>query len=118
VSLYIAFALSVNRIVSMLTVFDVFRPRARMAVSVCWVLIVMIQRGGSQGSIAPKGVAVCLAVMSSFGLTYPKHNMFVDFGFGDGRMLVYARAKFHYLRGTEIGGELPVLSQRTELWMR
>jgi hypothetical protein len=74
--------------------------------------------GGSQGSIGPKGVAVCLGVMRSFCSANPKHNMFIDIGIGDGRMLVYARQMFYYLRGTEIGGELTVLAQRTEGWMR
>jgi hypothetical protein len=74
--------------------------------------------GGSQGSIAPKGVAVCLQVMASFCATDPKYNMFIDLGFGDGRMLVYARAKFHYLRGTEIGGELQTSLSRIQQWMR
>jgi hypothetical protein len=74
--------------------------------------------GGSQGSIGPKGAATCLAVMSSFCSTDPKYITFVDLGFGDGRMLVYARAKFHYLRGTEIGGELQTSLSRIQQWMQ
>jgi hypothetical protein len=71
--------------------------------------------GGSQGSIGPKGVALCFGVMVRF---CPNQNMFIDLGCGDGRMLVYARAKFHYLRGTEIGGDLQTSLSRIQQWIR
>jgi hypothetical protein len=69
--------------------------------------------GGSQGSIAPKGVAVCLGLMASYCSPDAAHNMFIDLGVGDGRMMVYGGAgKFKYLRGTEIGGDLSVTTER------
>jgi hypothetical protein len=74
--------------------------------------------GGSQGSIGPKGVAVCFAMMKRY--LHPKYNMLVDAGSGDGRMLVYGQLAdmFKYLRGTESGGELPVMTERIKQWMR
>jgi hypothetical protein len=78
-----------------------------------------LSSGGSQGSIAPKGVAVVLGVMMSYCSADAKHSMFVDLGFGDGRMMIYAHAAgFGYIRGTEIGGQLPVLYERIEQWLK